>query len=77
MTLWQRQHQGSKIPKKDRAENISTGFRKGGIIPFNNYVVDASKYDPQALRRFKDATKNPPILMRAQLFHQEMKRSSD
>lgn len=62
---WQRHNQGQRIPKKHfsrligkiwsetNPEIIASGFKKGGIFPFNSKVVSEDHYDPLALKRWE------------------------
>lgn len=61
LCIWQRQHTGMRIPKKQFAmlfgdmwnrvnpDIIKNGFRKGGICPFDKTVIPKEKYNPPAL----------------------------
>lgn len=65
LTQWQRTHEGQKIPKKIfsklvsdiwkelRPEVICSGFRKGGIVPFNPDIIEKEQYDPLAYQRWE------------------------
>jgi hypothetical protein len=66
LITWQRHNIGKKIPKVQfstlvaetwknlKVENIISGFRRGGIIPFNNRVITEDKFDVSALQRWKN-----------------------
>lgn len=66
LVQWQRQNVGVKLRKQIFSELfaetwrqvspfvIQSGFRKGGIYPLNPDVIPEEKYDPAALRRWKD-----------------------
>jgi hypothetical protein len=66
LITWQRHNIGKKIPKVQfstlvaetwknlKVENIISGFRRGGIIPFNNRVITDDKFDVSALQRWKN-----------------------
>lgn len=74
LLVWQRRHQGCKIPKKHFSvllnetwnevsqEIISSGFKKGGIYPFNENVVSEEKYDPAAWKRWKEFQKQKDVV---------------
>lgn len=65
LVRWQRLHVGTKLPKQEFSKLvgqvwmelspnvIKSGFRKGGIFPFNQNVIPEETYDPLALKRFK------------------------
>lgn len=65
LVSWQRMNIGRKLPKATfstflgetwtsiDAEVIRSGFRKGGIFPFNRNVIPDDKFCPEALRRWK------------------------
>lgn len=64
---WQRQNYGTKLPKPMFCTIISKiwsqinpailikGFEKGGLHPFNNEVIPAENYDPEAYKRWCDS----------------------
>lgn len=74
LCVWQRKHSGSRIPKKEFAlllgetwkelspAVISSGFRKGGVSPFNRFVVPKEKFDIEALKRWEIQNKNKEII---------------
>jgi hypothetical protein len=65
LATWQRKNVGVKLPKRvfsefigeiwneSKIENIKSGFKEGGIYPFNRNVIQNSTYDPAALKRFE------------------------
>lgn len=66
LTTWQRHHIGMKLPKNEfskmigelwsqtNKDVIQNGFKKGGIVPFNEKVIPEENYDPNALQRWKE-----------------------
>jgi hypothetical protein len=59
---WQRQNIGRKLPRSIFSkfigkwasvieQTIKTGFRKGGIHPFNSEVIGNDKFQPDTLER--------------------------
>ncbi|XP_074026300.1 uncharacterized protein [Leptinotarsa decemlineata] len=75
LTKWQRQNYGTKLPKAVFSTIISKiwseagpallikGYEKGGIYPFNNQVIAAEKFDPEAYRRWnlENSSNNSPV----------------
>lgn len=67
LVKWQRQNPGKKIIKKsfslliketwDETSPliIQSGFKKGGIYPFDSTVISEEKFDPAALRRWNQS----------------------
>lgn len=65
LCIWQRKHTGARVPKKEFTilfgetwkqldpEIIINGFKKGGICPFDRFVVPKEKFDPQAWSRWE------------------------
>ena len=65
MIEWGRRHIGLIMPKREFSNHVSqiwreltheviqSGFRRGGIVPFNRYVIPESKFHPAALKRWK------------------------
>lgn len=65
LVAWQRTNSGYKIPKVQfstlvaetwrdlKTDVIISGFKKGGIIPFNDQVIPEDKFEPSALLRWK------------------------
>nr|XP_029709500.1 uncharacterized protein LOC109411362 [Aedes albopictus] len=70
---WQRRNYGTKMSKNAFSNMISriwtdcnpqlikSGFKKGGIYPFDNDVISENNYDPAALKRFKKAKQGPML----------------
>ncbi|KAF6215878.1 hypothetical protein GE061_000213 [Apolygus lucorum] len=62
---WQKRHYGQKLKKANfvslfskvwadlQPDCIISGFREGGIYPFNRDLIPENSYDPAALRRWK------------------------
>lgn len=69
LVKWQRHHIGQRIPKKIfsklvgeiwqglESDVIKSGFRKGGICPFNPKVIVKEQYDPLAYKRWEEHIK--------------------
>lgn len=65
-----RKHQGQPLPKlklsnticniwtKLDVQIIKNGFEKAGIYPFNDRVIDKSKFDPESLKRWVNRNSN-------------------
>jgi hypothetical protein len=68
---WQRQNVGRKLPKSIFSQfvgntwasvteqTIKTGFRKGGIHPFNSKAIGDDKFQPDTLERWHNAKQHP------------------
>ncbi|XP_056636655.1 uncharacterized protein LOC130445153 [Diorhabda sublineata] len=67
---WQRHHQGQRIPKnhfskligkvwmETNPDIIISGFRKGGIFPYNSEVISKEHFDPLAMKRWEKHQKD-------------------
>jgi hypothetical protein len=71
LVAWQRQNVGRKLPKSIFSQfvgntwasvteqTIKTGFRKGGIHPFNSKAIGDDKFQPDTLERWHNAKQHP------------------
>ncbi|CAI6370859.1 unnamed protein product [Macrosiphum euphorbiae] len=66
LCTWIRNHKQQKLPRQELLKIVReiwlqldksiiiNGFKKAGIFPFNNSVIDRTQFDPLSLKRWDD-----------------------